>query len=173
MAGIPLKCTTNGARKAERSTAGTDSGWTRNGCVGGQRRAQQVTIGFPIVHTVAEPGVYPIQPRAHAEVNPQQLPTNSKWRITARGAAATNPHEGAAWRNALDQAAEGWLDAPFPFDEEGKLPAGSEPQLINPARRCAFRLGTTDGRPRVQGEKLGRPITSSGARLTGPRGSGL
>ena len=69
------------------------------------------------------------------------MQANLKTRIKARGAVVTDPHEGAPWEDALNQAGAGWLGGPFPFDGNGKLVMGFGAQLPNPA----FRFGVQRG----------------------------
>ena len=106
----------------------------------GMRRqdwAERFAEYFPVIGIISAPGVYPEQPCADPELPPHQLLTNAKYRIKARMSAVTHPREGQLWEDALNQVDEGWLNGPFPFDENGKLMAGNGPQLVNPA----FRFG--------------------------------
>ena len=45
----------------------------------------------------------------------------------------------------LGQVGEGWLDGPFPYDEDGRLLPVAGPQLANPASRFGFQLGKKQG----------------------------
>ena len=103
---------------------------------GGQEWVKQFTNGFRVVGLFAELVVYPIQNRADPEVGPPSLMTNLKWRAQAKRAAVTDPNDGAPWEDALDQVDRGWLQGPFPFDEDGSLVTGEGPQLAKPASRA-------------------------------------
>ena len=69
------------------------------------------------------------------------LLTSSTWGFEAVSAAATNSHGGALWEDALGQVQRGWLDGPFPSDDEGRLITGQGPQPVN----LTFRLGVQQG----------------------------
>ena len=45
------------------------------------------------------------------------------------------------WRNALEHVDLGWLDGPFPSDEDGKLVTGEGPQRANLASRFGLQPG--------------------------------
>ena len=61
------------------------------------------------------------------------MPANSKWRIRAGRSAVADPHGGAPWEDALNQADD--------VNEEGELVTGLGPQLANPARRFGVQRG--------------------------------
>ena len=103
--------------------------------MGGQAWAKRFRGGFLIVVSIEVPGVYPTLTCPDPVGATEQLSTNSEWEIEASGAAVTYPNERAVREEALDQAEKGWLDGPFPFNEEGTLLTGVGPQLETPAVR--------------------------------------
>ena len=67
--------------------------------------------------------------------------------INARMSAVTYPREGQLREDTLDQVEKGWLNAPFPFDENGELVTGGGPPLARPA----FRFGAQQGKKQSSG----------------------
>ena len=90
MAGISLKFGSNGARRAAPATSGAHIKWARSWEA---KWVLEFTSGCPIIGSLAEPGVHPIQPRTHAELAPKQLLTNAKRGIKARGQQSPIPRK--------------------------------------------------------------------------------
>ena len=132
--------------------------------MGGQVWVRQFTEGFPVIGEISEPGVYPEQQCADPELKPHQLLTNAKYRLKARMKSVTDPHEGKLWDDAVEQVEKGWLDGPFPFDEEGKMITGEGPQLVNPA----FRFGVQQGEKLRAVDDLKRSQTNRAAAIRTP-----
>ena len=104
------------------------------------RGCQRFLTGFPIVGSGAVAWL-PVKKCAELELAPRQLLPNAKWGNKVRAGAATSPHGGTHWEEALDYVVEGCLDGAFPFGEDGRLIAGQAPQMVNPA----FRFGLQEG----------------------------
>ena len=78
--------------------------------------------------------------------------------------SVTDPHEGKLRENALEQEEKGWLNGPFPFDEEEQMITGEGPQLVNPA----FRFGVQQGGKLRAEDDLKRSQTNRAAAIRTP-----
>ena len=89
----------------------------------GQKWVKQLIFGFPIVGSLSQKGVYPIDEKEHKVLlTPNELTSSAFARFRERATAANPPRFEELWSEALEQVQKGWLTKPIHIPEnEGEL----------------------------------------------------
>ena len=112
--------------------------------MGGSDWVDQFYLGFPLIGTQGEPGVYPQQHDGSDKMlSREEVLETSFERFHQRASASASPFDIPLWEEALLQRDRGWLLGPHPIID-GKAIIDGSPTILN----FSFRFGVQ------QGEKL-------------------
>ena len=112
----------------------------------GPRWIRQLISGFPLVGTLSQKSVYPVDPKVdrRPELSPNRLFDSSRIRFEERAAKAGWENALALWKDASEQQQSDWLTPPFPL----RFSSSKSCTIMGRKLNIAFRFGVS------QGEKL-------------------
>ena len=132
--------------------------------VGGGEWIDQFFLGFPLVGTVSEEGVYPLKGDPPPPIPVDLLLEGAPERCRKRMSSRCSPHDDQLWREALAQEKKGWLEGPFDISVDAVVTRGDSQFRCNPA----FRFGVLQGEKLRAVDDLKQSYTNAAAQVLTP-----